>query len=92
MSCPRDLVKRQFKAGRPNQLWVAEFTFVSTWRGIAYVAFKIDVIRASSLAGGAVGIYARTSFWMHWSKTCMRETRAALAYSPPRQGLAVPVK
>jgi transposase InsO family protein len=30
-SSPRDLVKRQFAAERPNQLWVADFTFVSTW-------------------------------------------------------------
>lgn len=40
---PSDLVKRQFKADRPNQLWVSDFTYVSTWQGWLYVAFVIDV-------------------------------------------------
>src|SRR5262249_7726418 len=40
---PRDLVDRQFTATRPNQLWVADFTYVATWRGFGYVAFVIDV-------------------------------------------------
>jgi putative transposase len=33
--CPQDKVNRQFKADRPNQLWVADFTYVSTWQGMA---------------------------------------------------------
>ena len=40
---PADLVNRQFVATRPNQLWIADFTFVATWTGWAYVAFVIDV-------------------------------------------------
>jgi len=40
---PLDLVRRQFVAERPNQLWVADFTYVATWRGFVYVAFVIDV-------------------------------------------------
>jgi putative transposase len=36
---PLDLVKRQFQASRPNQLWVADFTYVATWGGLVYVAF-----------------------------------------------------
>jgi transposase InsO family protein len=40
---PADLVKRQFTAVRPNQLWVADFTYVATWAGFVYVAFVIDV-------------------------------------------------
>jgi transposase InsO family protein len=40
---PSDLVKRQFVAQRPNQLWVADITFVATWSGFVYVAFVIDV-------------------------------------------------
>lgn len=40
---PLDLVKRSFKAHRPNELWVADFTYVATWRGMVYVAFVIDV-------------------------------------------------
>jgi putative transposase len=42
-SRPADLVQRQFKATRPNQLWVADFTYVATWAGFVYVAFVIDV-------------------------------------------------
>jgi putative transposase len=38
-----DLVKRQFAAGAPNRLWVADFTYVATWAGTVYVAFAIDV-------------------------------------------------
>ena len=38
-----DLVKRQFTAGAPNRLWVADFTHVSTWAGTVHVAFTIDV-------------------------------------------------
>jgi transposase InsO family protein len=41
--CPTDLVKRQFHADRPNQLWVSDFTYVSTWAGFVYVAFVVDV-------------------------------------------------
>ena len=40
---PLDLVNRQFIATRPNQLWVADITFVATWSGFVYVAFVIDV-------------------------------------------------
>jgi putative transposase len=40
---PADLVKREFSATRPNQLWVADFTYVATWEGFVYVAFVIDV-------------------------------------------------
>jgi putative transposase len=40
---PLDLVNRQFRAIRPNQLWVADFTFVATWAGFVYVAFVVDV-------------------------------------------------
>jgi putative transposase len=38
-----DLVQRHFVATRPNQLWVADFTYCSTWSGVVYVAFIIDV-------------------------------------------------
>lgn len=42
-SRPPDLVDRNFTASRPNELWVADFTYVATWRGWVYVAFVIDV-------------------------------------------------
>ena len=41
--CPLDRVNRKFHAERPNQLWVSDFTYVSTWQGFVYVAFVIDV-------------------------------------------------
>lgn len=40
--CPLDQVNRQFKAPRPNVLWLADFTYVATWTGFVYVAFVID--------------------------------------------------
>ena len=40
---PADLVQREFTATRPNQLWVADITYVATWRGLVYVAFVVDV-------------------------------------------------
>ena len=40
---PADLVTRQFTATRPNQLWLADLTYVASWRGFVYVAFVIDV-------------------------------------------------
>ena len=40
---PRDLVDRNFESDQPNQLWVADLTYVSTWRGFVYVAFVVDV-------------------------------------------------
>jgi len=40
---PADLVERQFVADRPNQLWLADITYVSTWQGWLYVAFILDV-------------------------------------------------
>ena len=43
-ACPLDRVNRQFKAACPNRLWVADFTYVATWRGFVYAAFVIDVV------------------------------------------------
>ena len=40
---PADLVQRKFIATRLNQLWVADFTYVATWRGFVFVAFVVDV-------------------------------------------------
>jgi len=40
---PRDLVDRKFESSKPNELWVADLTYVATWRGFVYVAFVVDV-------------------------------------------------
>ena len=60
-ACPLDRVKRQFKAQRPNQLWVADFTYVSTWQGFVYVAFVIDVF-ARRIVGWRVSSSMQTDF------------------------------
>lgn len=56
---PADLVQRQFTASRPNQLWVADFTYVSTWAGVVFVAFVIDVF-ARRIVGWRVASSMRT--------------------------------
>ncbi len=59
--CPLDHVNRQFKAARPNELWVSDFTYVSTWQGFVYVAFIIDVY-ARRIVGWRVSSTPRTDF------------------------------
>ncbi|QRU30343.1 IS3 family transposase [Escherichia coli] len=56
-----DRVNRQFVAERPEQLWVADFTYVSTWRGFVYVAFIIDVF-AGYIVGWRVSSSMETTF------------------------------
>lgn len=56
-----DRVHRQFVAERPNQLWCADFTYVSTWQGFAYVAFIIDVF-AGMIVGWRVSSSMETTF------------------------------
>jgi transposase InsO family protein len=58
---PLDRGNRQFKADRPNQLWVSDFTYVSTWQGWLYVAFVIDVF-ARRIVGWRVSTSMRTDF------------------------------
>jgi len=60
-SCPLDRVNRDFTAQRPNQLWVADFTYVSTWQGFVYVAFVIDVF-ARYIVGWRVSRSMHTDF------------------------------
>ena len=59
--CPLDRVNRQFVAERPNQLWVSDFTYVSTWQGFVYVAFVIDVF-ARYIVGWRVSRSMHTEF------------------------------
>lgn len=60
-SCPDDKVNRVFKADAPNQLWVSDFTYVSTWMGMIYVAFVIDVF-ARKIVGWRVSRSMTTAF------------------------------
>jgi len=71
---PADLVNREFTATRPNQLWVADITFVATWAGFVYVAFIIDVF-ARRIVGWRVANSLRTDLVLDaleqalWSRT-----------------------
>jgi transposase InsO family protein len=59
--CPLDRVNRHFHAERPNQLWVSDFTYVSTWQGWLFVAFVIDVY-ARRIVGWRVSHSMHTEF------------------------------
>jgi transposase InsO family protein len=73
---PVDLVDRQFVATRPNQLWVADFTYVATWRGFVYVAFVIDVF-ARRIVGWRVSASLRTNFVLDALEQAIYERREA---------------
>lgn len=60
-ACPDDKVNRQFFADCPNQLWVSDFTYVSTWSGTVYVAFVIDVF-ARRIVGWRASTSMKTQF------------------------------
>lgn len=59
--CPDDKVNRAFVAAMPNQLWVSDFTYVSSWQGMVYVAFVIDVF-ARKIVGWRVSTSMTTGF------------------------------
>ena len=59
--CPDDKVNRDFTASMPNQLWVSDFTYVSSWQGMIYVAFVIDVF-ARCIVGWRVSTSMTTGF------------------------------
>jgi putative transposase len=69
-----DKVRRQFNAQRPNQLWVSDFTYVSTWQGFVYVAFVIDVF-ARRIVGWRVSSTMRTDFVLDALEQALYERR-----------------
>jgi len=77
---PLDRVNRPFTADRPNTLWVADFTYVSTGQGFVYVAFVIDVF-ARSIVGWKVARSARTNFVLD---TLEQDLRARQPFHPDR--------
>jgi putative transposase len=56
---PADLVKRDFTATEPNQLWVTDLTYVPTWAGVAYVCFIVDAF-SRTIVGWRVASHMRT--------------------------------
>ena len=73
---PMDRVDRRFTATRPNQLWVADFTYVATWRGFVYVAFVIDVF-ARRIVGWRVSASLATDFVLDALEQAIYDRRGA---------------
>ena len=73
---PLDLVNRQFRATMPNQLWVADFTYVSTWQGFVYVAFVIDTF-ANKIVGWRASKSQQTQFVLDALEQALYERRPA---------------
>ncbi len=74
--CPLDRVNRVFHASRPNELWVSDFTYVSTWQGWLYVAFVIDVY-ARRIVGWRVSRTMQTDFVLDALEQALYERRPA---------------
>ena len=72
--CPLDRVNRHFQAERPNQLWVSDFTYVSTWQGWLYVAFVIDVF-SRRIVGWRVSSTMTTEFVLDALEQALHERR-----------------
>lgn len=73
-ACPLDRVNRQFKAPRPNALWVSDFTYVATWAGFIYVAFVIDAY-ARRIVGWRVSRTAHVAFVLDALEQALHERR-----------------
>ena len=72
--CPLDHANRQFKAPRPNVLWVSDFTCVATWSGFVYLAFIIDAY-ARRIVGWRVSRTAQTGFVLDALEQALHERR-----------------
>lgn len=72
--CPLDRVNRVFHAPAPNQLWLSDFTYVSTWSGFVYVAFVIDAY-ARRIVGWRVSKTAHASLVLDALEQALHERR-----------------
>ena len=84
---------RQFSATRPNQLWVADLTYVATWRGFVYVAFVIDVFSRRIVGWRASKLAAQRPGTRRAGAGALRppHRRVGAAGSSQRSGRPVPV-
>ena len=73
-ACPLDRVNRQFKAPRPNALWVSDFTYVATWAGFVYVAFVVDVF-ARRIVGWRASRSAQAGFVLDALEQALHQRR-----------------
>jgi putative transposase len=76
LPCPLDRVHRQFRAAMPNQLWVSDFTHVSTWHGLVCVAFVIDIF-ANKIVGWRASRSQQTQFVLDALEQDLYERRPA---------------
>jgi putative transposase len=74
--CPLDRVNRQFRAPRPNALWLSDFTYVATWQGFAYVAFVIDAF-ARRIVGWRVSRTAHAGLVLDALEQALHDRRPA---------------
>ena len=79
--CPADHVNRQFRAPRPNRLWVSDFTYVSTWSGFVYVAFVIDTF-ARRIVGWRASRTAHTDFVLDALEQALHDRRPVRTSRP----------
>jgi putative transposase len=89
---PADLVDRDFTVDAPNRLWVADYTFVATWRGFVYVAFVVDA-NACRIVGWRVSAHQRTEIVLDALEQaiCDRTAAGVDGLGPQRRGLAISV-
>ena len=74
MAWPRDLVRREFTATRPDELWVADLTYVATRRGFVYTAVVIDVF-SRRIVGWRVGRSLRSELALEALEQALEERR-----------------
>ena len=82
---PQDLVHRNFTATRPNQLWVSDYTYVTTWRGFVYVAFVTDAF-SRRIVGWRASTSMRSDLALDALEQALydRETDAGLVHHSDR--------
>jgi putative transposase len=80
-----DLVDRDFTAAGPNQLWVADITYISTWAGILYLAVVIDVW-SRRVVGWAMATHHRTELVMDAFNMAIEQRRPANVVHHSDQG------
>jgi putative transposase len=94
-SCPADRVNRRFRAPRPNQLWVSDFTYVATWQGFVYVAFVIDAL-ARRIVGWRVSRTAHAGFVLDALEQALHDRRpvrrSGLVHHSDRGGQYVSIR
>ena len=69
-----DLVQRDFTATRPNELWVADVTYVPTWAGFLYLAVVLDAW-SRKIVGWAMATHLRTELVLEALQLAVKQRR-----------------